>query len=42
MSIGANVNRGTEAPMPQQRKPNDLSRSLIALKTMIVALARKL
>jgi hypothetical protein len=31
ISIGADVNRATEAPMPQQRKPNDLSRSLIAL-----------
>jgi hypothetical protein len=30
-SIGADVNRATEPPMPQQRKPNDLSRSLIAL-----------
>src|ERR1700676_5339958 len=31
ISIGADVNLATEAPMPQQRKPNDLSRSLIAL-----------
>src|SRR5262245_37691222 len=30
-SIGADVTRATEPPMPQQRKPNDLSRSLIAL-----------
>ena len=31
MSIGADVTRTTEPPMPRQRKPNDLSRSLIAL-----------
>jgi hypothetical protein len=31
VSIGADVNRATEPPTPRQRKPNDLSRSLIAL-----------
>ena len=30
-SIGADVNRATEPQMPQQRKPNDLGRSLISL-----------
>ena len=30
-SIGAEVNPTMERPMPQQRKPNDLSRSLTAL-----------
>jgi hypothetical protein len=31
ISIGADAHRMTEPPMPRQRKPNDLSRSLIAL-----------
>jgi hypothetical protein len=31
ISIGADVHRMMEPPMPRQRKPNDLSRSLITL-----------